>query len=232
MMLILPIYGIQNDLLGKQQRQLAQVCTVCALSPTRWTIFRLGMTLAPLTLTLSHKGRGDQNTGHRGLRGVEGKGTNKNRSLELRFLFLFPKHFCTQFFPPCTALPFQRKKAVNMHAKATGGHGIGSPCKPPSRVQRVRSAIRDDGAAAAGTGMCRLRRSVRPVGRDEGTREAGGLPGEKTFGDFGSFQSHSPSRAAAAKPRRGRSPRVLHGEAMPFRLAIFRYAMTLPTPSP
>ena len=29
---------------------------------------------------------------------------------------------------------------------------------------------------------CRLRRSVRPVGRDEGTREAGGLPGEKTFG--------------------------------------------------
>ena len=40
----------------------------------------------------------------------------------------------------------------------------------------------DDGAAAAGTGMCRLRRSVRPVGRGEGTREAGGLPGEKTFG--------------------------------------------------
>ena len=39
-----------------------------------------------------------------------------------------------------------------MHAKATGGHGIGSPCKPPSRVQRVRSAIRDDGAAAAGIG--------------------------------------------------------------------------------
>lgn len=29
---------------------------------------------------------------------------------------------------------------------------------------------------------CRLRRSVRPVGRDEGIREAGGLPGEKTFG--------------------------------------------------
>lgn len=28
-------------------------------------------------------------------------------------------------------------------------------------------------------------------------------------------ESHSPSRAAAAKPRRGRSPRVLHGEAMP-----------------
>jgi len=32
------------------------------------------------------------------------------------------------------------------------------------------------------TGMCRLRCSVRPVGRDEETREAGGLPGEKTFG--------------------------------------------------
>jgi len=37
-------------------------------------------------------------------------------------------------------------------AEATGGHGIGSPCKPPSRVQRVRSAIRDDGAAADGIG--------------------------------------------------------------------------------
>ncbi|MGL6647704.1 hypothetical protein ACSZOH_21825, partial [Aeromonas caviae] len=72
-----------------------------------------------------------------------------------------------------------------MNTKATGGHGIGSPCKPPNRVQRVRSAIKDDGAAAVGTGMCRLRRSVRPVGRDEETREAGGLPGEKTFGDFG-----------------------------------------------
>ena len=48
--------------------------------------------------------------------------------------------------------------------------------------------------------------------------------------ESGSFQSHSPSRAAAAKPRRGRSPRVLHGEAMPFRLAIFRHVMTLPTP--
>ncbi len=41
--------------------------------------------------------------------------------------------------------------------------------------------------------------------------------GVKTFGDFGSFQSHSPSRAAAAKPRRGRSPRVLRGEAVPLR---------------
>ncbi|MNS09988.1 hypothetical protein D3C72_414900 [compost metagenome] len=72
----------------------------------------------------------------------------------------------------------------------------------------------DDGAAAAGTGMCRLRRSVRPVGRDEGTREAGGLPGEKTFGDFGSFQSHSPQPEGRAKPHRGQRPRVLHGEAV------------------
>ncbi len=108
-----------------------------------------------------------------------------------------------------------------MHAKATGGHGIGSPCKPPSRVQRVRSAIRDDGAAAVGTGMCRLRRSVRPVGRDEGTREAGGLPGEKTFGVIcqreRSFKSHSPQPEGRAKHLRGQGPRVLHGEAMPIR---------------
>ncbi len=119
-----------------------------------------------------------------------------------------------------------------MHAKVTGGHGIGSPCKPPSRVQRVRSAIRDDGAAAVGTGMCRLRRSVRPVGRDEGTREAGGLPGEKTFGDFGSFQSHSPQPEGRAKHLRGQGPRVLHGEAMPLRRrTIFSREMTL-APSP
>ncbi len=104
-----------------------------------------------------------------------------------------------------------------MKDETTNGHGIGSPCKPPSRVQRVRSAIRDDGAAAVGTGMCRLRRSVRPVGRDEGTREAGGLPGEKTFGDFWSFKSHSPQPEGRAKPCRGQRPRVLHGEAMPFR---------------
>jgi len=64
---------------------------------------------------------------------------------------------------------------------------------------------------------CRLRRSVRPVGRDEGTREAGGLPGEKTFGDFGSFQSHSPQPEGRAKPLRGQGPRVLHGAAMPIR---------------
>ena len=75
---------------------------------------------------------------------------------------------------------------------------------------------------------CRLRRSVRPVGRDEGTREAGGLPGEKTFGDFGSFQSHSPQPEGRAKPCRGQSPRVLHGEAMPLRRGTtFSRGMTL-----
>ena len=75
---------------------------------------------------------------------------------------------------------------------------------------------------------CRLRRSVRPVGRDEGTREAGGLPGEKTFGDFWSFKSHSPSRVVAAKPLRGQRPRFLHGEAMPLRRwTAFSRRMTL-----
>ncbi len=37
-----------------------------------------------------------------------------------------------------------------MSPLAANGHGIGSPCKPPSRVQRVRSAIRDDDAAGTG----------------------------------------------------------------------------------
>ena len=37
------------------------------------------------------------------------------------------------------------------------------------------------------------------VNRGNPTQE-GEQAGEKTFGDFGSFQSHSPSRAAAAKP--------------------------------
>jgi len=124
----------------------------------------------------------------------------------------------THYFPnPLHCSPLSAEKAVNMHAKATGGHGIGSPCKLPSRVQRVRSAIRDDGAAAVGTWMCRLRRSVRPVGGDEGTREAGGLPGEKTFGDFWSFKSYSPQPEGRAKHLRGQGPRVLHGKAMPIR---------------
>lgn len=59
---------------------------------------------------------------------------------------------------------------------------------------------------------CRLQRSVRPVGRDEGTREAGGLPGEKTFGDFWSFKSHSPQPEGRAKPLRGQSPRLFDAE--------------------
>lgn len=150
-----------------------------------------------------------------------------------------------------------------MHAKATGGHGIGSPCKPPSRVQRVRSAIRDDGAAATGIGVksgastarprfgartrmfeagfgrshgwrrpkCRLRRSVRPVGRDEGTREAGGLPGEKTFGVIcqreRSFQSHSPQPEGRAKPFRGQSPRPNKNRSP---RAAFFYSLNLLAP--
>ncbi len=71
----------------------------------------------------------------------------------------------------------------------------------------------DDGAAAGGTGMCRVRRSVRPDEGGEGIREADGLPGEKTFDDFGSFQSHSPRPEGRAKPRRGQRPRILWGEA-------------------
>jgi len=104
----------------------------------------------------------------------------KTAALSCGFYFYSPNTFALNS-PPLHSSPLSAEKAVNMHAKATGGHGIGSPCKPPSRVQRVRSAIRDDGTAAVGTGMCRLRRSVRPVGRDEGTREAGGLPRGKDF---------------------------------------------------
>ena len=48
--------------------------------------------------------------------------------------------------------------------------------------------------------MCRVRRSVRPGDRPEGNRAAVGLAGEKTFGDFGSFQSHSPRPEGQAKP--------------------------------
>jgi len=91
----------------------------------------------------------------------------KNRSLELRFVFLFPLLHCS---------PLSAEKAVSMNTKATGGHGIGSPCKP------------------------------------EGTREAGGLPGEKTFGDFWSFKSHSPQPEGQAKPLRGQGPRLFDAE--------------------
>jgi hypothetical protein len=56
-----------------------------------------------------------------------------------------------------------------------GGHGFGSSSNPPRGRGKVRSAIRDDGADAAGTGMCRLRRSVRPCTLSEGNRVAVGL---------------------------------------------------------
>ena len=82
----------------------------------------------------------------------------------------------------------------------------------------------DDGAAAGGTGMCRVRCSVRPDEVGEGIRETDGLPGEKTFGDFGSFQSHSPRPEGRAKPRRGQRPRVLHGEAVPSTISSDDYA--------
>ncbi len=63
---------------------------------------------------------------------------------------------------------------------------------------------------------CRLLRSVRPVGRDEGTREAGGLPGEKTFGVIcqreRSCKSHSPQPEGRAKPCRGQRPRLFNAE--------------------
>nr|AAR04021.1 unknown [Aeromonas hydrophila] len=97
---------------------------------------------------------------------------------------------------------------------------LGSVLVPPPIRRggrgKVRSAIRDDGADAAGTGMCRLRRSVRPCALPEENRVAVGLAGEKTFGDFGSFQSHSPKPEGRAKPLRGQRPRVLHGKAVPF----------------
>ncbi len=59
---------------------------------------------------------------------------------------------------------------------------------------------------------CRLRRSGRPVGRDEGTREAGGLPGEKTFGVICRRErvfpkSLAPARRAGETPSRARPSR-------------------------
>ncbi len=86
-----------------------------------------------------------------------------------------------------------------------------SPSNPPRVRGNVRDAIRDDGVAAVGTGMCRLRRPGRRWLWTEGTGEASGLAGEKTFGDFGSFQSHSPQPEGRAKSCRWPSPRVLHG---------------------
>lgn len=78
---------------------------------------------------------------------------------------------------------------------------------------------REAGRRASAAGPWMAHRRVpwdKRVSRGNPTQE-GEQAGEKTFGDFGSFQSHSPSRAAAAKPRRGQRPRVLHGEAMQIR---------------
>ena len=107
-------------------------------------------------------------------------------------------------------------------------------CPPVVRRGEPVCPGREAGRRASAAGPWMAHRRVpwdKRVNRGNPTEEGEQL-GEKTFGDFGSFQSHSPSRAAAAKPRRGRSPRVLHGEAMPIRGAIFRHVMTLPTPHP
>ncbi len=52
-----------------------------------------------------------------------------------------------------------------------------SPSNPPRVRGNVRDAIRDDGVAAVGTGMCRLRRPARRWLWPEGTGEASGLAG-------------------------------------------------------
>jgi hypothetical protein len=49
---------------------------------------------------------------------------------------------------------------------------------------------------------CRLRRSVRPVGRDEGTREAGGLPGGRLLVLFAKESGLSKVTRQAAQRRR------------------------------
>ncbi len=58
-------------------------------------------------------------------------------------------------------------------------------------------------------------RAVGQAGEPKEPDEVGRISGEKTFGDFGSFQSHSPQPEGRAKHLRGQSPRVLHGEAVP-----------------
>ncbi len=88
---------------------------------------------------------------------------------------------------------------------------------------------REAGRRASGAGPGMAHRRVpwdKRVNRGNPTQE-GEQVGEKTFGDFGSFQSHSPSRAAVAKPRRGQRPRVLHGEAM-----LIRRVTPHPNPLP
>lgn len=112
---------------------------------------------------------------------------------------------------PLHCSPLSAEKAVSMNTKATGGHGIGSPCKPPSRVQRVRSAIRDVPSAA-----------LRPTrwtrrGNPRSGRFAGGedlwcyLPKRAVL-----QKSLAPARRAGEILSRA-APRVLHGEAMPLR---------------
>lgn len=97
--------------------------------------------------------------------------------------------------------------------------------------QRTLTDARD------GEGQSPSARAVGQMGEprepDVGGRTSGGvdlwcyLPKES-----GSFQSHSPSRAAAAKPRRGRSPRVLRGEAVLFRRRYLAKQRRYPTPHP
>ncbi len=64
-----------------------------------------------------------------------------------------------------------------MPLQAAGWHCFLSPSNPPRARGNVRDAIRDDGVAAAGTGMCRLRRPVRRWLWPEGNREAVRLAG-------------------------------------------------------
>ncbi len=68
----------------------------------------------------------------------------------------------------------------------------------------------DDGAAADGTSLCRLRRSVRPVGRDEGTREAGGLLGRRLLVLFA--KESGLSKVTRPSPKGGRNP--VEGKAL------------------
>ncbi len=109
----------------------------------------------------------------------------------------------------------------------TGPDAVGWVLPPVVRRGEPVCPGREAGRRASAAGPWMAHRRVpwdKGVNRGHPTEE-GEQVGEKTFGDFGSFQSHSPSRAAAAKPRRGRSPRVLHGEAVPIRLVT-------PHPSP
>ncbi|WP_139405344.1 hypothetical protein [Aeromonas veronii] len=50
----------------------------------------------------------------------------KTAALSCGFYFYSPNTFALNF-SPLAQLSLSAEKAVNMHAKATGGHGIGSP---------------------------------------------------------------------------------------------------------